>query len=121
MDSQISEPVLDELENLGHIDPSGSEGTSGTKELSDRDFKIAYARAVKERKEKIRQNKEMVSDLELEVSYWKAQSDLLKFRFEKMDYYLKNLEIEPRYLQAVEEQKAKEAQGLVTEPKPTFD
>ena len=115
MNSQLSEPVLDELVNETNVPESFQ------KEISERDFKIAYAKAIKERKEKIRQNKEMITDLELEVSYWKAQSDLLKYRYEKMDYFLKNLELEPRYLQAVKEQKVKEAEGLVKEQKPIFD
>lgn len=115
MSTQLSEPLVDETVKETEV------AESFQKEMSERDFKVAYARAIKERKEKIRQNKEMVADLELEVSYWKAQSDLLKYRYEKMDYFLKNLALEPRYLQAVEEQKAKEEQGLLTEQKPTFD
>lgn len=82
-----------------------------TKPLSDRDMKIAYQRALKERKEAIKRNKDMVADLELEVAYWKAQSDLLKYRYEKMDYYLKNLELEPRYQAAVEAEKERMAQA----------
>ena len=76
------------------------------KPLSEREFKIAMQKALKDRKEKIKQNKEMLAEMQLEVDYWKAQSDLLKYRYEKMDYYLRNLDLEPKYLQAVEAQKA---------------
>lgn len=93
---------------------------SVTKELSEKDLKVAYVRALKERKEKIKQNKEMLAEMQLEVDFWKAQSDLLKYRFEKMDYYLRNLELEPRYLQAVEEQKLKSEQSLDQSPEQTI-
>lgn len=74
--------------------------------LSEREFKLAMKRAYADRAAKIKQNKVMLEEMNLEVDYWKAQSDLLKYRFEKMDYFLKNLEIEPRYLAAVAEQQA---------------
>ena len=114
MNTQVSEPVLDEVENLDypsssdHVDPVGSEGTPGTKTLSERDFKIAYAKAVKERKEVIRRNKELIADKELEVAYWKAEADLMRYRFEKMDFFLKNIEIEPKYLMETEKIKAQQ-------------
>lgn len=78
--------------------------------LSEREFKMAMARAYKERNDKIKQNKEMLMEMNLEVDYWKAQADLLRYRFEKMDFFIKNLELEPKYLAAVEMQKTKEAQ-----------
>lgn len=81
---------------------------SPTQKMSKREYEIALRRMYKERNEKIKQNKAMVEEMNLEVAYWKAQSDLLKYRFEKMDYYLKNLDIEPKYLAALEEQRQKE-------------
>lgn len=101
---------MDTVQNSDALDQTTVNETSnlpaetGTP-LSEREFKIAMQKAMKERKEKIKQNKEMLADMELEVAYWKAQSDLLKYRYEKMDYYLKNLELEPKYIQAVEAQK----------------
>lgn len=83
--------------------------------LSEREFKMAYQRALKERKEKIKQNKEMIEDMNLEVSYWKAQADLLRYRFEKMDFYLKNIDLEPKYLQAVEQQKVQQDSQVLSE------
>jgi len=87
------------------------EKSSKEQQLSKRDFEIAMRKAYKERNEKIKQNKAMLEGMNLEVAYWKAQSDLLKYRFEKMDYYLKNLELEPVYLQKIEEQRIKEEQA----------
>ena len=111
MQIEITQDQLDTMtvqnENFDN-NTTVNDSTTEQKPLSERDFKIAYAKAVKDRKEKIRQNKEMIADLQLEVSYWKAQADLLRHRFEKMDFFLKNLEVEPKYLAAVEEQKAKE-------------
>ncbi len=84
---------------------------SQEQKMSKRDFEIAMRRAYKERNEKLKQNKVMLEEMELEVRYWKAQSDLLKYRFEKMDYYLRNLDLEPKYLAAIEEQRIKEEQA----------
>ena len=66
---------------------------------------------VKAHRERTKQMEQLVKDKELEVSYWKAESDLVKYRFEKMDYYLKNIEIEPKYLAMVEELNLKAAQA----------
>lgn len=103
MDTTKNSEVLEQSSEISNVE-SGLPAETGTP-LSEREFKIAMQKALKERKEKIKQNKEMLAEMELEVAYWKAQSDLLKYRFEKMDYYLKNLELEPKYLQAVEAQK----------------
>lgn len=115
---ELSNPIIDEQVNpnsevveVATVGTTLSEVETEpviTKELSERDLKIAYAKAMQERKQKIKQNKEMLGDMQLEVDYWKAQSDLLKYRFEKMDYYLKNIELEPKYLQAIEAQKLRE-------------
>lgn len=114
MDAELSTEVSDSTETQGLPADTG-------RALSERDFKIAYAKALKERKEKIKQNKETIADLQLEVAYWKAQADLLRYRFEKMDFFLKNLEIEPRYLAAIEEQKAKEMQSSTDEKQSILD
>ncbi len=76
-----------------------------------RELKLAYERALQQRKEAVKRNKELIADKQLEVSYWKAEADLLRYRFEKMDFYLKNIEIEPKYLQASEEQRARQNQN----------
>lgn len=106
---------MDTVQNVNEVEQVSSTITDADlapaetgKPLSEREFKMAMQKALKDRKEKIRQNKEMLAEMQLEVDYWKAQSDLLKYRYEKMDYYLKNLELEPKYLQAVESQKALE-------------
>jgi len=91
--------------------------TEEQKPLSDRDFKIAFLKAQKERKEIIRRNKELIADKELEVAYWKAEADLMRYRFEKMDFFLKNLEIEPKYLMEVEKIKAADTQNTVEKSK----
>lgn len=83
--------------------------------LSEREFKMAMARAYKERNEKIKQNKAMIEEMNLEVAYWKANADLLRYRFEKMDFFIKNQELEPLYLQKVEELKLKEQQAAKPE------
>lgn len=85
------------------------------KPLSRRDYDIAMKKALAERSLQLKQNRTMIEELNLEVAYWKAQVDLVKYRFEKMDYYLKNLELEPKYLAAIEAQKLKEEQNI--EPK----
>ena len=112
-----------QLENSNEQADQTALNADGTesKPLSERDFKIAYAKAVKERQLAIKRNKEIIADKQLEVAYWKAEADLLRHRFEKMDFYLKNLEIEPRYLAAIEEQKAKELQNTVGNQKPLLD
>lgn len=85
----------------------------------ERELKLAYARALQQRKEVIKRNKELIADKELEVAYWKAEADLLRYRFEKMDFFLKNLEIESKYLMAKEKMEAElEAKNsLVDQPK----
>lgn len=108
MSEQLELPlVVDQIDTLT-VDASSGDVTAKKAEqpLSERDFKMAMKRAYAERAAKIKQNKVMLEEMNLEVDYWKAQSDLLKYRFEKMDYFLKNLEIEPRYLAAVAEQQA---------------
>jgi hypothetical protein len=97
-----------------------SDDTVEQKPLSEKDYRNAMAKALKERKEVIRRNKELIADKELEVSYWKAEADLMRYRFEKMDFFLKNLEIEPKYLQQVEALKERENQNIV-ESKPILD
>jgi hypothetical protein len=108
--TNISEPVLDELMSKPPIKTSDPVTETAIEEespkMSEREVKIAYQRALQERKEVIKKNKELIADKELEVAYWKSEADLLRYRFEKMDFYLKNLEIEPKYLQAIEAQKA---------------
>lgn len=83
------------------------------KQLSERDFKIAMKRAYAERAQKIKENKMMLEDLAMEVTYWKAQADLLKHRYEKMDYFIKNAELEPKYLALIEEQKIKNEEKVI--------
>jgi hypothetical protein len=89
-----------------------TENVATEKPLSEREFKLQMAKAYKERNEKIKQNKAMLEELNLEVAYWKTQSDLLKYRYEKMDYYLKNLELEPVYVKAMAEQRIKEQAAI---------
>lgn len=125
MDAELNTEVVDSNEQTDHI-ALNADGTQSLpaetgRPLSERDFKVAYAKALKERKDKIRQNKDTVADLQLEVAYWKAQADLLRHRFEKMDFFLKNLEIEPRYLAAIEEQKAKELKSSLDEKQSILD
>lgn len=100
-----------------HIDETlGSdvvvEATSGDKtediKMSDKELKKIMKQAYLDRSAKIKQNKAMLEEMEIEVRYWKAQSDILKYRFEKMDYYIKNTEIEPKYLALIQEQKDKD-------------
>jgi hypothetical protein len=104
--------VIESSPNM--ISESGSiseEQSSEEQKLSKRDFEIAMRKYHKERVEKLKENKRVVDEAELEARYWKAQADLLRYRFEKMDFYIKNLELEPIYLQRVEEQRIKEEQA----------
>lgn len=86
---------------------------SPSKPLSEREYKLALKKAQIQRDEQIKENRRMIQELNLEVSYWQAQVDLLRLRYEKMDYTLKNMELEPKYLQAMEAQKAKEEQSQI--------
>lgn len=122
---ELSTPIIDEQENLNQEDFGSDEMNAlhkkdvenlKEKPLSkkeERELKLAYARALEQRKDAVKRNKELVADKQLEVAYWRAEADLLRHRFEKMDFYLKNLEIEPKYLQAVEHQKELHEQNLV--------
>ncbi len=97
---------------------SSTEDNKQEKPLSkkeERELKLAYARALQQRKEVIRRNKELIADKELEVAYWKAEADLLRYRYEKMDFFLKNLEIEPKYLIAKEQLEAKQAEQVASQ------
>lgn len=89
------------------------ENTQDEKPLSKRDYEMAVKRANAQREFQLKQNKKMVEELNIEVAYWQAQVDLLRLRYEKMDYTLKNMDLEPRYLQAMEEQKTKEEQSQI--------
>ena len=93
-------------------DPS-VENTKDEKPLSKRDYEMAIKRANAQRAIQLKQNKNMVEELNLEVAYWQAQVDLLRLRYEKMDYTLKNMDLEPKYLQAMEAQKTKEEQPQI--------
>lgn len=109
MSEQLELPLaIDQVDTL-EVNASTGDITAKKNEeqpMSEREFKLAMKRAYADRAAKIKQNKVMLEEMNLEVAYWKAQSDLLKYRFEKMDYFLKNLEIEPKYLAAVAEQQA---------------
>lgn len=72
-----------------------------------RNFEIAMRKAQKERNEQIKNNKVMIQDLNLEVSFWKAKADLLRYRYEMMDFFIKSQEMEPLYLLSVEKEKLK--------------
>lgn len=103
MDSEQTSNLVTDLEES--VNTTLSSDTTQEKPLSkreERELKLAYARALQQRKEVIKRNKELIADKELEVAYWKAEADLLRYRFEKMDFFLKNLEIEPKYLVAKE-------------------
>lgn len=121
MSEQLVLPL--ELENVATLTINSEDGSivtepvSETKPLSQREYEMAMRKAYKDRDEKVKENKKMLAEMLLEVSYWKAQSDLLKYRFEKMDYYLKNIALEPTYAAAVAEQQAKE--NAASEPAPT--
>lgn len=79
--------------------------------LSPAQQRAQHTALVKAHKERTKQMEQLVKDKELEVAYWRAESDLVRYRFEKMDYYLKNVEIEPKYLAMVEEMNLKAAQA----------
>jgi len=109
----VSEPVLDEVvQNKPPVKtPDRAEevpvaDASETPKINEREMKIAYAKAVQQRKDAIKKNKELIADAELEVAYLKAEADKLRYRFEAMDFYVKLVDIEPKYLQVVEAQKA---------------
>lgn len=59
------------------------------------------------RKDHVKQNKAVNENLQLEVSYYTGQADLIYQRFRAMEYYLKNREIQNAYDNAVAEDKAK--------------
>ncbi len=78
------------------------------KPLTQAEIQKIMKKAAKDRYEQVKANKAMIEEMKLEVDYWKAQADLLRYRFEKMDFYLKNIELEPKYLAAVETLRLKE-------------
>lgn len=112
--TQLDETLKDEV----ILEASGDTAGEIQKELSQSEINKMMKKAAKERYDQVKRNKAMVEDMNLEVAYWKAQADLLRYRFEKMDFYLKNVDLEPKYLAAIETQKLKEDQeaGVV---KPT--
>ncbi len=128
MSEEIVDHLASDLEGNVNTVPNASEEENNPeqreKPLSkkeERELKLAYARAIKQRADAVKRNKELVADKQLEVAYWKAEADLLRYRFEKMDFFIKNLEIEPRYLQAKESLEARESENLVENNKVTLD
>jgi hypothetical protein len=104
MKEQLTEEQEVDITNI--VNPGGDDFTDQEgKPLSKREVELNMKRALENRKRVIKENKLLIEDMELEVAYRKAQSDALKYRFELMDYYLKNIELEPQYLAAVEKSK----------------
>lgn len=106
--SEVTTQVDETLNEEVILEASSDSGSEFTKQLSQVEILKMQRQAVKQRQQQIKANKQMIEEMALEVSYWKAQADLLRYRFEKMDFYLKNLELEPKYLAAVEAQKLAE-------------
>lgn len=92
---------------------SNAERVYTAKEL--RQLEKENNRRVDEMKEK---NRQLVLDMELEARYYKASSDILRFQYEKMDYYLKIRDLQDVYNKAVEEDLKKIEEESVKDQEP---